>query len=601
MSTEPGPLRYCDLVMKGGITSGVVYPPAVVELSKKFHFKNIGGTSAGAIAAAVTAAAEFGRQRNVDGFAKLAKLPKDLGESITPKGDSLLLSLFRPQKQTSPLFRILVASLGTKRCKPLKIALAAVRNFPLWAALGAIPGLLFTYLCFCGAHGVFFWISFLVGLILILLGLVIGVVIGLYQKVTHAIPENHYGLSRGFIEGPHNVPVLTPWLSGLINETAGLKADGDPLTFGNLWGPDEKEPLINLQMMTTNLTTGRPYRLPFTENTFYFDPAEWSKFFPKNVIDWLTAHSADKGEPKFAPLRQLPLAKDLPVIVATRMSLSFPVLLSAVPLYARDFGRVREEDKKPQKTWFSDGGICSNFPVHFFDAPLPRWPTFAINLKPFHPDHPKSPVFMPNGNTGGISETFTNFDQGNGPTRLFGFVGALINTVRNWNDNMQTHLPGYRDRIAHVSLDKTEGGINLNMPPKLIVKLGKRGELAAKRLIEHFTVPANKIHLSWDNQRWVRYRSMMGLLEQMLKDIEFTINNPMPGDRPYLDLIQRQLGDPPKSYQLKKSQREFAYRATLELMALAEKWRKLQAEDTNSTFTIGTPNPQPELRVRPRV
>src|ERR1044072_5114148 len=115
MSTEPGPLRYCDLVMKGGITSGVVYPPAVVELSKKFHFKNIGGTSAGAIAAAVTAAAEVGRQRKLDGFARLAKLPKDLGESITPKGDSLLLSLFRPQKQTSPLFRILVASLGTKR------------------------------------------------------------------------------------------------------------------------------------------------------------------------------------------------------------------------------------------------------------------------------------------------------------------------------------------------------------------------------------------------------------------------------------------------------------------------------------------------------
>src|SRR5205807_10418438 len=30
--------------------------------------------------------------------------------------------------------------------------------------------------------------------------------------------------------------------------------------------------------------------------------------------------------------------------------------------------------------WFSDGGICSNFPIQFFDAWLPKTPTFGINL-----------------------------------------------------------------------------------------------------------------------------------------------------------------------------------------------------------------------------
>jgi hypothetical protein len=35
---------------------------------------------------------------------------------------------------------------------------------------------------------------------------------------------------------------------------------------------------------------------------------------------------------------------------------------------------------EPRLCWFSDGGISSNFPLHMFDAPLPRWPTFAINL-----------------------------------------------------------------------------------------------------------------------------------------------------------------------------------------------------------------------------
>ena len=52
----------CDLVMKGGLTSGIVYPSAIVELAKKYQFKSIAGSSAGAIAAAATAAAEFRRQ-----------------------------------------------------------------------------------------------------------------------------------------------------------------------------------------------------------------------------------------------------------------------------------------------------------------------------------------------------------------------------------------------------------------------------------------------------------------------------------------------------------------------------------------------------------
>jgi len=67
--------QYCDLVMKGGITSGVIYPSAVVKLASQYRFKKIGGTSAGAIAAAVAAAAEFGRRHNVKGaFDTLAAL-----------------------------------------------------------------------------------------------------------------------------------------------------------------------------------------------------------------------------------------------------------------------------------------------------------------------------------------------------------------------------------------------------------------------------------------------------------------------------------------------------------------------------------------------
>ena len=76
--------RECDLIMKGGITSGIVYPLAITEIAKAFRLRSIGGTSAGAIAAAAAAAAELGRQRfqsgqlssDPAGFAEIERLPE---------------------------------------------------------------------------------------------------------------------------------------------------------------------------------------------------------------------------------------------------------------------------------------------------------------------------------------------------------------------------------------------------------------------------------------------------------------------------------------------------------------------------------------------
>src|SRR5947208_7936206 len=81
------PEKFCDLVMKGGITSGVVYPLAVCELAKKYSFKNIGGASAGAIAAATAAAAEYGRRtgakKDSSGFTGLEKVPGWLARNLS--------------------------------------------------------------------------------------------------------------------------------------------------------------------------------------------------------------------------------------------------------------------------------------------------------------------------------------------------------------------------------------------------------------------------------------------------------------------------------------------------------------------------------------
>ena len=101
---ETAPTQWCDVVMKGGITSGVVYPAAVGELAGKYRFRSIGGTSAGAIAAALTAAAELGRGSPGGGFNRLARLPDELAHD--------LLSLFQPARRTRTAFAVLLAFLG---------------------------------------------------------------------------------------------------------------------------------------------------------------------------------------------------------------------------------------------------------------------------------------------------------------------------------------------------------------------------------------------------------------------------------------------------------------------------------------------------------
>ena len=82
-------MKQCDLIMKGGLTSGVVYPLAITELAKKYEFVNIGGTSAGAIGAVIAAAAEYRRQAAkktsadpMQGFEEMKSIPIELGPNL---------------------------------------------------------------------------------------------------------------------------------------------------------------------------------------------------------------------------------------------------------------------------------------------------------------------------------------------------------------------------------------------------------------------------------------------------------------------------------------------------------------------------------------
>ena len=128
--------------------------------------------------------------------------------------------------------------------------------------------------------------------------------------------------------------------------------------------------------------------LPFETNRFLFNQQEFETYFPAYVVQQMvsSAHPSSTVKPP-SGFFFLPPARDLPIAFCARLSLSFPVLFSAVPLYSLP---LRAPDRRPgpatirsehlQLNWFSDGGICSNFPVHFFDRWLPRRPTFGITL-----------------------------------------------------------------------------------------------------------------------------------------------------------------------------------------------------------------------------
>jgi predicted acylesterase/phospholipase RssA len=640
------PTHRCDMVMKGGITSGVVYPHAICELAQTYRFSSIGGASAGAIAAGAAAAAELGRESG--GFRKLAELPDWLGGN--------LFGLFQPQRRTRGLFAILTASLGGGWNRWLRVLGTAVQWFPFWTLFGALAGVAAVVVGITSADGFAAVALIAAGVVLALLGALAGLAIGLYRRVTRAVPRNYFGLCTGFRKPENAVPApLTTWLTGVLDELAGIEGRAQPLTFGDLWaGPGgqgtDEDPAIRLEVMTTNVTNRRPHRLPWDERTFYFDEHQLRDLFPQRVVDWMVANPPPPPDDAakrrrseletrlLAPLRPFPPPDKLPVVVAARMSLSFPLLISAVPLWSLDRGRrenvdaakawrdwlgkhrdewdeLRDRDPSswpdtpsaalvPEPCWFSDGGISSNFPVHFFDAPVPRWPTFAIDLMGFHPGYPKQAeerenVWLPEDNLGGLLETWYRFHETSGRARLVGFASAIVRTMQNRVDSAQMRLPGYRDRIAHVKFTPQEGGMNLTMEDDVIDALTERGRWAGVKLVDRFAkAQADPNALSWDNHRWVRLRSTLAAVGELVSRIRTGYAEPpeQAGDRTYEQLLLRAADAPPPSYRwARDDQRKLGKAVADDLVATGERIRS-----SSQSLDDEAPQPRPEARIVPR-
>ncbi|MBV8373850.1 MAG: patatin-like phospholipase family protein [Candidatus Eremiobacteraeota bacterium] len=604
-STPSGaPVRpFCDLIMKGGITSGIVYPEAVYAISRVFDLKSIGGTSAGAIAAALAAAAQYRRLRDPEGqgdagYARIRTLPDVLGAS------NRLLRLFAPNRSTAALFGIIVDVFAPNKPRWVK-ALCIVRAYPIQAALGIVPALLYGYAASAVMEPGWRIVHWVVAALVAAIGAVSASVIGLLWDALRKLPKNYYGLVTGVVDDPADRCALSTWLTAELEETAGLPLGEVPLTFGMLWHPEmapgpcgiddpppSDERAVNLQMVTTCVTEGRPYQFPMRTARYYFKRDELAKFFPPHVVAWMCDH-ARAGAAPLEGLVPLPAIGDLPVIVATRMSLAFPVLLSAVPLYAIDYSDLPPQ--QPQPVWFSDGGLTSNFPIQMFDSPLPRWPTLALNLGTFGPRTPADGVIVMGSASAGRLLRFSSISG------IPSFFVAMFGALQNWNDNMQTVLPGFRDRIVTIAMAPDEGGLNLSMDAATVERLRRRGADAARALIARFEAPSDLKPdapvMSWEGHRWTRLRLEFETLGEHLARFAIAYATPhQPHDVDYAQLITADDPDavPLRSYPLGGGA---AGRAAAE--ALTAGTANL-AGDFSATSSIANdiPRPVPSLVVR---
>jgi Patatin-like phospholipase len=576
--------RFCDVVMKGGITSGVVYPMAICKLATTYVIKNIGGTSVGAIAAAITAAAEYRRRQlaSGQGYAELAKLPGFLGRP------GALRALFAADKSARPLLNRALNLIG-----PAPIALRL---------LTLIIMLLVQYIWIpivsvAAVFGICRWVAGpLHGEVLrhaVVASIVIGVLIAIAGSgarfvchVAAVLKRNSFGWCHAYSAEAQtkltrvtdvtqltvrDVPPLFNWLEAFIAQTAAMP--DRPLAFGDLWNaphptwhdamPGERS--IDFRMVTTCLTLGRPFQLPFNpddtisqiadpltdfdENgerrpSLYFCEQDLRAFFSESVVTHMIRYGKPTSLAEDAVYYRFPTASKVPIIVATRLSMSFPVLFCAIPLYALDSAGTM------QRLWFSDGGLTSNFPVHFFDSPLPRWPTFAIDLLGGDPtknnsvsayarEYAPGAVFMESEVPRGTVNPWNALDCGRDRGNVLAFASAILDAARSWQDVTLGTLPGNAGRIVGIRLSPDEGGLNLNMAPEIIDAMTQLGRLAGGKLLDVFAT-GDADPTGWRNHRWLRFRAIMGALTRWIDGYKrgYQAFAEYPAQEPYAKMIE---------------------------------------------------------------
>jgi hypothetical protein len=133
------------------------------------------------------------------------------------------------------------------------------------------------------------------------------------------------------------------------------------------------------------------------------------------------------------------------------------------------------------------------------------------------------------------------------------------------------------------------------MPAERIEALTERGRLAAGLLAEAYTKAEAGQVITWDNHRWVRFRSSIAVLETM--NTLFTIGFGETPLQPEDESSYRELLDDPPSYTFEKRPWQ---RGVAEAEVDAIRGVKRAFDEMPGSMAKGQPKPAPIGRISPK-
>lgn len=199
--------------------------------------------------------------------------------------------------------------------------------------------------------------------LIVALSLVVALMVAVVREAVRVIADNDYGLVGGSSHARNQVQ-SNPSPSGSTRSSKAWRANmraprRSPSANwpGSARTAPPPEGGVNLTILTTCISRGRTYYLPYDFHAddpgdrFWFDPDELRRVLPGHVIDYLQVLPREGTwiEVALDPLMPVPRAKDLPMIMAVRMSLSLSALISAVRLRSVDW--TLEHNRRARRAW----------------------------------------------------------------------------------------------------------------------------------------------------------------------------------------------------------------------------------------------------------
>jgi predicted acylesterase/phospholipase RssA len=546
---SPSPRDECDLILKGGLASGVVYAEAVPMVARTHVLRSIGGASAGAVGAVFAAACEYARARagTMAAFdalehqgCELERDPRRLTAVFRPTTAwrrLLFWALLHPAGRVASALAMMSAFVTVLVLA--RTSLIAAVAAPLLLALTVVFLLTRRRKRGKRADGDLRveWLA-----------------LGTGMRRHTANPRR-----RAWRRDKERLP-LTEWLHHYVQAAAGRRCEDPPLTFAEVARARPDAP-IDLRIVVTDLALRRRVVLPVESEArgYHYDATELERLFPPAIVSHLAARPPRGAVPRSfeggLTLHPLP-TDDLPIVFAARASAAFPGLFCPIPVW------TVSKDGRPHRHLLVDGGVAENFPVSFFDSWIPTRPTFGIR-----PMRQK--------------------DQGR-IAPLPAFASDLFSTLVNGRDTLQAEMAGFAKRNIDVDLRRGLGEANFWPTPDDICAMLRQTNAS---VVEFFAGSPDRDAWSFDEHRRLRLMNVMGEVEDNVLGGASSRPGVVTAWRDRLrDDVTRAVGDCPAFPEVGAARAE----GIAELIATVERWK----QRADPLFPpAGPEHPRPVLRL----